>query len=106
MTVYPWAWMPLFCFVMVSSFIVINLVIAVICDAVAGMQHEEQVIVMKKMESIVEHHATPAHTYTTAREIAQLEAKIDYLTDLVLLLQQQQHPQRQEQPAAELRPIS
>ena len=76
MTVYPWAWMPMFCFVMVSSFIVIILVIAVICDAVAGMQHEEHEVVIKRMESIVEHQTKPGYA-TTAREIAQLEAKID-----------------------------
>jgi len=42
MTVYPWAWLPMIWFVISSSFIVINLVIAVICDAVAGMNREDR----------------------------------------------------------------
>lgn len=109
MTVYPWAWLPLFCFVMVSSFIVINLVIAVICDAVAGMQHEEQEVVIKRMESIVEHHhavlpGPVTTTMTPPLEIARLEAKIDHLTHLVhTLMQQRQHPYHQ--PVAEQPPL-
>lgn len=39
MNVYTWAWLPFVCFVMITSFIVFNLIIAVICDAVAVL-HE------------------------------------------------------------------
>ena len=39
MNVYSWAWLPFVCFVMITSFIVFNLIIAVICDAVAVL-HE------------------------------------------------------------------
>jgi len=35
MKIYSWAWLPFVCFVMITSFIVFNLIIAVICDAVA-----------------------------------------------------------------------
>lgn len=39
---YSYAWVPIIGFVMISSFIVFNLVIAVICDAVAVLHDEEE----------------------------------------------------------------
>ena len=38
--VYFWAWVPFFVFVVVSGFIVVNLIIAVICDAVASLNED------------------------------------------------------------------
>jgi len=32
--VYPWAWVPFVCFIIITGFVVVNLIIAVICDAV------------------------------------------------------------------------
>ena len=42
MAVYPWAWLPFISFIMVSSFIVYNLIIAVVCDAVSIAEHEQE----------------------------------------------------------------
>jgi len=41
MEVYPWAWFPILLFIAITTFVVINLVIAVICDAVASLKTEE-----------------------------------------------------------------
>jgi hypothetical protein len=40
MDVYSWAWIPFVAFVTISGFIVVNLIIAVICDAVSSL-HED-----------------------------------------------------------------
>lgn len=42
MAVYYWAWIPFVGFVMVSGFIVFNLIVAVVCDAVAVIEREER----------------------------------------------------------------
>ena len=40
MAVYSWAWAVFLSYVMITAFIVYNLVIAVVCDAVADVEHE------------------------------------------------------------------
>lgn len=78
---YSWAWLPMMTFVLISSFIVINLVIAVICDAVSKL-HAKDGSVPPVFEG-------PS---SDEREISALEAKVDRLTSLVeeLLRNQQQ----------------
>lgn len=38
--VYPWAWVPFITFVSVSGFVIVNLIIAVICDAVSSLHKD------------------------------------------------------------------
>ena len=38
----PWSWFPLLTFVIVSAFIVVNLIIAVLCDAISALHGEEK----------------------------------------------------------------
>lgn len=91
MEYYPWAWLPIICFVLVSSFIVINLVIAVICDAVAGMHQEEREKDIKRIESVL----TAEHnTVASSNDIARLEARIETLTQLMNELIVEQRRQR------------
>ena len=40
MDVYPWAWMPFVAFVTTTGFIMVNLMIAVICDAVSSLHDD------------------------------------------------------------------
>ena len=40
--VYPWAWMPFVAFVTATGFIMVNLMIAVICDAVSSLHDDEK----------------------------------------------------------------
>jgi Ion transport protein len=40
--VYKWAWLPFIMFVIISGFIVVNLIIAVICDAIGALHTDEK----------------------------------------------------------------
>mmetsp|Transcript_17864 Transcript_17864/g.26461 ORF Transcript_17864/g.26461 Transcript_17864/m.26461 type:complete len:399 (-) Transcript_17864:205-1401(-) len=93
MAVYGWAWIPFFSFVLLSSFIVINLIIAVICDAVAQLQTEaltDQLHAeIAELNVSNSHDATQAteyqrhvmtHTKTTAQAQTEIQGKLDELT--------------------------
>jgi hypothetical protein len=41
-TVYKWAWAPFISFVIISGFIVVNLIIAVICDAISALHKDDK----------------------------------------------------------------
>lgn len=74
MTAYPWAWLPMMSYVMSTSFIVINLVIAVICDGISKVTCSDD----------VKEEADSHHVLKEAQEkITRLERKIDNLTSLV-----------------------
>jgi MEKHLA domain/Ion transport protein len=82
---YWWAWVPILCFIVVSTFIVVNLIIAVICDAVAAIQTQE----MTKHVDEMQHLTSDAMAHNEAhhrQEIARLETKIDQLTTLLSAL--------------------
>jgi hypothetical protein len=40
--VYKWAWLPFTAFVIISGFIVVNLIIAVICDAISALHKDDK----------------------------------------------------------------
>lgn len=42
MVTYNWAWLPFTTFVIISGFIVVNLIIAVICDAIASLHKDDK----------------------------------------------------------------
>ena len=42
MAVYKWAWLPFIAFVIITGFIVVNLIIAVICDAISALNDDEK----------------------------------------------------------------
>lgn len=42
MVTYSWAWLPFVAFVIISGFIVVNLIIAVICDAIASLHKTDK----------------------------------------------------------------
>lgn len=42
MEVYSWAWLPFISFVIITGFVVVNLIIAVICDAIAALREDEK----------------------------------------------------------------
>ena len=81
MAEYPWAWMPISVFIVVSSFVVINLFIAVICDSVAEVQRrdmEQNLMQINSMLSMVEDKKD--------QDITLLEDKIDELRELIMEL--------------------
>lgn len=42
MLTYSWAWFPFVTFVIISGFIVVNLIIAVLCDAISSLHKDDQ----------------------------------------------------------------
>ncbi len=42
MGVYSWAWMPLGSYVIITAFVVVNLILAVICDAISALHADEK----------------------------------------------------------------
>jgi len=42
MVFYSWAWFPFIVFVIVTGFVVVNLIIAVICDAISALHDDEK----------------------------------------------------------------
>lgn len=42
MAVHAWAWLPFIVFVIVTGFVVVNLIIAVICDAISALHDDEK----------------------------------------------------------------
>eukprot|EP00549_Striatella_unipunctata_P015491 CAMPEP_0118696580 /NCGR_PEP_ID=MMETSP0800-20121206/13933_1 /TAXON_ID=210618 ORGANISM="Striatella unipunctata, Strain CCMP2910" /NCGR_SAMPLE_ID=MMETSP0800 /ASSEMBLY_ACC=CAM_ASM_000638 /LENGTH=383 /DNA_ID=CAMNT_0006595723 /DNA_START=2700 /DNA_END=3851 /DNA_ORIENTATION=- len=93
MEAYKLAWIPFISFVILSTFIVINLIIAVICDAVATLQTEE---IGKRDEGI---QSLAEAIARTQQDMARLESKMDQMSSSInwmLRNQQQQQQQQQE----------
>ncbi len=42
MTEYTWAWIPIIVYIIIAGFVVVNLVIAVICDAVSALKEDDK----------------------------------------------------------------
>jgi hypothetical protein len=79
---YWWAWMPILGLIVISTFIVVNLIIAVICDAIAAIQTEE----VTKHADEMQHVTTDAMQQNEVghrEEIARLESKMDQITQLL-----------------------
>lgn len=69
---FKWAWIPFMSFVGMSSFIVINLIIAVICDAVSSIQTNE---LSEQIENITK--KTSGDRHDEQSQIAELKLQID-----------------------------
>jgi len=77
--VYPWAWIIFTTFVLISSFIIINLVIAVICDAVSEVHREEIESQVRRVNSEI----SEEKSRNEGKRVEMLEKKIDHLTKLI-----------------------
>jgi hypothetical protein len=77
---FPWAWIPIFTFIVVSSFVVINLVIAVICESVNEVQRQKIEQNIEQINSMV------SHIEDSKVDIMHLESKMDEMRDLILEL--------------------
>lgn len=81
MVVYPYAWLPFITFILLSSFVVLNLVIAVICNAVSELQRNE-------LEDKINHVGSELSDKNNIT-MMMLENKIDKLTALVQQMAQE-----------------
>jgi len=82
MNQYIWAWCPFVVYVVTSGFVVVNLIIAVICDSISSLQS----FVEPEKDGVVEFK----HTLTVDRK-SQLQRQIDDLTVMLEQMQASQH---------------
>lgn len=80
MTESPWAWAPFIAFVIVSSFFFLNLVIAVVCEAVTSVHRETVVKSLREDISAA----------TSVRDTVQVDDRLDEMSNSVQLLMQSQ----------------
>ena len=75
---YSWGWVPIIAYVIVSGFVVVNLIIAVICDAISALGEDEK----KKIEGDYDDD-TDSDDNSQGLEIrAQLDSLEEQLEDL------------------------
>lgn len=77
---HPWAWAPFVCFVVVSSFFFLNLVIAVVCDAVTSVHKE----------TVVKYIQDDISAATSVREALKVEDRLEELASSIQLMMQAQ----------------
>lgn len=77
---YPWAWAPFVAFVVVSSFFFLNLVIAVVCDAVTSVHQQ----------SVVKYIQDDISAATSVREALKVEDRLEELAGSMQLMMQAQ----------------
>ena len=97
MVAHPWAWIPILAFIILCTFIVVNLIIAVICDAVQALQTDEMATHLKHLQTVTIQAIQQAHAQDQD-ERRQLEIKVNQLLQLLQQQQQQQSQQPQPQP--------
>jgi TolA-binding protein len=129
MAVYTWAWLPFVVFVIVTGFVVVNLIIAVICDAISALHDDDK----KKLHGTFEEDETtnnesihPALQEDVREQLGALEDHVEELTrmqeqtlnSLAMLTRQiqlqrlarsqsepQPKPQLQQAPALSTHPV-
>jgi len=101
MVVFPWSWFPIMTFIMVSSFVVINLVIAVICDAVSEVQRIEIEETVQQINSMVS-TVSKKQGYARDMDIAMLENKIDDLQQIIQELRAEMKSQKKDEKMKDL----
>jgi hypothetical protein len=74
-----WAWLPIIAFVIITAFIVINLIIAVICDAISAL-HADQRAMLTGGASMDEEDVAPSvDDIDIKKQLAQLEQQVEEL---------------------------
>jgi hypothetical protein len=76
--VYIWAWLPFTAFVTISGFIVVNLIIAVICDAIGALHADEKA----KLHGDYDEEGTDAGDSNSMDIREQLDTLEDQVEDL------------------------
>jgi Ion transport protein len=76
---YFWAWIPILAFVTISGFIIVNLIVAVMCEAVSSLQEDVKAKIHGKYEEGGS-HAT--HDLKIQEYLEALEDQVDELTRL------------------------
>jgi TolA-binding protein len=84
MLVYPWAWLPFIVFVIVTGFVVVNLMIAVICDSIAALHDDEKAKLHGMYNDLSERNSEeemhPALAGGIQEQLDSLEDQVDGLS--------------------------
>jgi hypothetical protein len=88
--VYPWAWVPFIIFIIITGFVVVNLIIAVICDAVHvlgnenkaglyGLDGEESLLSKKDKPFYINDQVqeAPSSQSTATQRLEELQQQLD-----------------------------
>jgi voltage-gated sodium channel len=92
MAVYPWAWFPFVFFIMTTTFFFLNLIIAVICEAVSKVGHERQINELKRQMGLPNadtddsSFGSVSDAVKTDAKLSRVENKVDKLAQQVELL--------------------
>jgi hypothetical protein len=81
MAVNSWAWIPFIAFVLISAFIVVNMIIAVICEAIGALHSDQRAMIMGQSGSgeEVNKDFEPVHV-DVKQHLESLERQVDELT--------------------------
>jgi hypothetical protein len=77
MALQSWAWLPIIAFVIITAFIVINLIIAVICDAIAALHADQKAMIHG--ESVDEEVPPSVDDIDIKKQLSQLEQQVEEL---------------------------
>jgi len=75
MVYYWWAWIPIVSYVLISGFVVFNVIVAVVCDGVATMREEER----KEAEettSVASQRSSNSEFMFIAKKLASIETRL------------------------------
>lgn len=90
MAVYPWAWFPFVFFIMTTTFFFLNLIIAVICEAVSKVGHERQIAKLGRQIGLPKVKTDDSYesdiAMKTDADLLRVEKKVDNLAQQVELL--------------------
>ncbi|KAI2501653.1 hypothetical protein MHU86_12777 [Fragilaria crotonensis] len=80
--VYFWAWIPIFFFVTISGFVVVNLIIAVICDAVSSLGNDAKAKIHGSFEDddAYDDDSQRAPELELRQQLAVLDEQVDELS--------------------------
>jgi methyl-accepting chemotaxis protein len=83
MQVYAWAWLPFIVFVILTGFVVVNLIIAVICDAISALHDDEKAKLHGNYEESLElGPAHPAELMDVKEQLDTLEMHVNELSNM------------------------
>ena len=80
--VYKWAWVPFIVFVTISGFIVVNLIIAVICDAVSTLNDDTKKKIHGTYDDEDENDSEETTSVYVREQLEALEDQVDELQRL------------------------
>lgn len=80
--VYKWAWVPFLVFVTISGFIVVNLIIAVICDAVSTLNDDTKKKIHGTYDDEDENDSEETTSVYVREQLEALEDQVDELQRL------------------------